>query len=199
MKPSTLITLGLLALLQPGFAQYEGWKHSGSLNLLTTPDGANLPATAEVQDFPVLVRLDKDWFDFKQAKDDGSDLRFSSEGKPLSFQIEQWDAAQGAASIWVRLPKIKGNDRQKIAMHWGKADAAGESNGKAVFNESNGYLSVWHMGDEVLDEVGSVESENVGTTATTGRIGTARHLAGRQGISGGEKIANYHGLESAQQ
>lgn len=191
MKQSTLITLGLLALLQPGFAQYEGWKHSGSLNLLTTPDGANLPATAEVQDFPVLVRLDKDWFDFKQAKDDGSDLRFSSEGKPLAFQIEQWDAAQGAASIWVRIPKIKGNDRQKIEMHWGKADAVGESNGKAVFNESNGYLSVWHMGDEVQDEVGSVESENVGTTATMGRIGTARRLAGRQGISGGEKIANY--------
>ena len=146
-KPgSLLLSVILLTLLAHGqpvpAAQYQGWEHSGSIYLLTTPDGANLPATAEVQDFPVLVRLDKDWFDFKQAKDDGSDLRFSSEGKPLAFQIEQWDAAQGAASIWVRIPKIKGNDRQKIEMHWGKADAVGESNGKAVFNESNGYLSV---------------------------------------------------------
>ena len=190
-KPPSLTTLALITLLQTGFAQYEGWGRSGSLHILTTPDGANLPATAEVQDFPILVRLDRDWFDFKQTKSDGSDLRFSAAGKPLAFQIEQWDVAQGAASIWVRIPKIKGNDRQTIEMHWGRADAMSESDGKAVFNESNGYLSVWHMGDEVLDEVGTVESENVGTTATLGRIGTARHLAGHQGISGGEKIANY--------
>ena len=141
-KPPSLTTLALITLLQTGFAQYEGWGRSGSLHILTTPDGANLPATAEVQDFPILVRLDRDWFDFKQPKSDGSDLRFSAAGKPLAFQIEQWDVAQGAASIWVRIPKIKGNERKKIEMHWGKAGAAGESNGKAVFDESNGYMSI---------------------------------------------------------
>ena len=76
-------------------------------------------------------------------------------------------------------------------MHWGKADAASESNGKAVFNESNGYLSVLHMGDGGADEVGSVEAKDVGTTATAGIIGPARHLGGKQGIFCGEKIANF--------
>ena len=140
----------------------------------------------------MLVRLDKDWFDFKLAKSGGEDVRFSSSnGKPLAYQVEEWDAARGTASIWVRIPKIEGNARQTIRMHWGKADAKSESSGKAVFNESNGYLSVWHLGDTVTDEVGTLESKDAGTTATAGMIGKARHLAGKQGIFCGDKIANY--------
>ncbi|NQV33811.1 MAG: hypothetical protein HQ515_14045, partial [Phycisphaeraceae bacterium] len=48
-------------------AQYTDWRHSGSMVILTTPDGANLPASASVTDFPLLVRLHKDFFDFTQA------------------------------------------------------------------------------------------------------------------------------------
>ncbi len=189
------ITQFLAALAISGgaaFAQYPGWQHSGSIFVLTTPDGAGLPAAAVVEGFPLLVRLNKDWFDFTQAKAGGEDVRFStSTGAPLSYQVEEWDAAKGAASIWVRVPLIKGNERQEIKVHWGKTDAANESSGSAVFNESNGYLSVWHMNGPVKDEVGTLESKDVGTTATTGMIGEARHLAGKQGIFGGEKIPNY--------
>ena len=172
--------------------QYSGWKYSGSVFIITTPEGANLPSSVVEKDFPLLVRLHKDFFNFSQAKPDGADIRFStSSGEPLAYQIEDWDAARGIASIWVRIPVIKGNERQEIKLYWGKDDAKSESNGAAVFNESNGYLSVWHMGDTVKDEVGSLESKDVNTTLTTGVIGKARHLAGRQGIFGGEKITNY--------
>ena len=100
----------------------RGWQHSGSIYLLTTPEGANLPATASEDNFPVLVRLDKDWFNFSQAKAKGEDLRFStSTGQPLAYQIEEWDAAKGTASIWVRIPTIKGNERQEIKLYWGNA------------------------------------------------------------------------------
>ncbi len=173
------------------FAQYPDWKNTGSLFLNTTLDGANLPAAASMEGFPVLVRLHKDFFNFAAAKANGDDVRFSADAKPLAYQIEQWDAANGTASIWVRVPKIAGNARQEIKMHWGKADAAGESNGKAVFNESNGYLSVLHMGEVAADEAGSVEAKDVGTTPAGGMIGAARHLAGKQGIFCGEKIANF--------
>ena len=179
-------------------ASYQGWKQAGALALLTTPEGANLPAGAVVEGFPVLVRLDKDWFDFSKARPNGEDVRFATgAGAPLSYQIEEWDAAKGTASVWVRVPKIEGNARQMIRVHWGKADAASESNGKAVFSESNGYLSVWHLGDEVRDEVGTLESKDVGTTATAGVIGKARHLAGKQGVFGGDKITNYPAAGSA--
>src|SRR5437868_2928008 len=128
--------LGLRAV--PSSAQYEGWKHSGSIYILTTPEGANLPAAVSVDGFPLLVRLHKDFFDFSQAKAAGEDIRFSSStGAPLAYQIEQWDPATGVASIWVRIPTIQGNSRQEIKLHWGKPDAARETSGKAVFNESN--------------------------------------------------------------
>ena len=189
---SSIVALLLSATTAFAANPYEGWSHSGSIFLLTTPEGASLPAAAVLEGFPALVRLHKDFFNFTQAKANGEDLRFStSAGAPLPFQIEEWDAAKGVASIWVRIPTIKGNERQEIKMHWGKTDAAGESSGKAVFNEANGYLSVWHMSGPVTDETGSLESKDAGTTASAGLIGPARHLAGRQGIFGGDKIANY--------
>ena len=191
-KKHLLSSIASLLLVTGGaFAQYPDWKSSGSLFLNTTPDGANIPASVTVEEFPVLVRLQGDSFDFKAAKAGGEDVRFSAEGKPLAFQIEHWDAAAGSASVWVRVPRIAGNSRQELKVHWGKADAASESNGKAVFNESNGYLAVLHMGDGVADEVGSVQTKDVGTTATAGVIGPARRLAGKQGILGGEKIENF--------
>jgi len=182
----------LLALLETAQAQYPGWKHSGSIYLLTTPEGANLPASASEDGFPLLVRLHKDFFNFSQAKAKGEDIRFStSTGTSLAYQIEEWNPANGTASIWVRIPTIKGNARQEIQMYWGKADAASESKGSVVFNESNGYLSVWHMNEPVKDEVGTITSKDEGTTAIGGIVGQARHLAGKQGISGGESITNY--------
>jgi len=184
-------TLAFLALLHSASAQYQGWQHSGSFYLLTTPEGANLPGAAVEEGFPLLLRLGKNSFDFKQAQATGGDLRFAAAGKPLAYQIDAWDAAKGAASIWVRMPTIKGNAQQKIDMFWGKPDAQSESSGKAVFNESNGYLSVWHMEDPVKDEVGTVESKDTGTIAAAGMIGMSRRFEPGKGISCGEKITSY--------
>jgi hypothetical protein len=191
MKRSLAITLVLLFAAEAR-PDYPNWKRHGSIFLLTTPEGANLPATTSVEGFPLLVRLHKDYFDFSEAKPNGEDLRFStSAGEPLAYQIEEWDAKRGGASIWVRVPRIQGNSRQEIKAHWGNAEAASESNGKSVFNESNGYLSVWHMNDPVQDEVGTLPSKDIGTTACAGVVGQARHFAGKQGVFGGDKIPNY--------
>ncbi len=189
-----LFLIALAFLMFPGTsaAQYRDWRHSGSLFILTTPEGADLPETAAEVDFPLLVRLNKDFFDFSQARPKGEDIRFSTgAGAPLAYQIEEWDAARGTASIWVRIPAIRGNARQEIRLHWGNVGAESESNGRAVFNDSNGYLGVWHMSDPVQDEVGTVESKDSGTTAAAGIVGPARHFPGGKGIFCGEKIASY--------
>ena len=192
MKPS-LALAAVLALAAAGrAADYSGWTHSGSVFVLTTPEGADLPAGASVEDFPLLVRLHRDFFDFAEARPDGTDLRFASAaGEPLAYQIEEWDPAGGVASVWVRVPTVRGNARQEVKLYWGKADARPESSGKAVFNEANGYLSVWHMGGPVRDEVGTLTSRDVGTTPTAGVVGPARHFAGRQGVFGGDRIPSY--------
>ncbi|MBX9680051.1 MAG: DUF2341 domain-containing protein [Gemmataceae bacterium] len=170
----------------------QAWKHSGTLMLLTTPEGANLPATSVVTDFPVLIRLHRDWFDFTQARPEGADVRFATaEGERLAHQIEGWDAKNGTASVWVRVPSIKGNSRLPLRMVWGKADAADASDAKAVFNESNGYLSVWHMGETIRDDVGTLTTKDLGTTPAKSVIGPARHFDGKASVVCGDKITTY--------
>jgi hypothetical protein len=171
--------------------QIQDWKHVGTLAILTTPDGANLPESASVKEFPLLVRLSKETFNFSQAQPHGEDVRFSADGKPLALQIDMWDAALGVAAVWVRIPVINGNTRQLITMHWGKADAESQSNGKAVFNASNGHVVAMHLGDShqhVIDEVGTVSPMDSGTTSSPGVIGFARHFDVGNGIACGEKL-----------
>ncbi|MEI6603967.1 MAG: DUF2341 domain-containing protein [Verrucomicrobiota bacterium] len=188
---TSIITLAIVASLQCASAQYQGWQHAGSFYVLTTPEGANLPATATEEGFPLLLRLDKDAFDFKQAQATGGDLRFAAAGKPLAYQIDTWDAAASTANIWVRIPSIKGNAHQKIDMFWGKTDAKSESSGKAVFNETNGYLSVWHLDDPVNDATGILAGKDQGTTPVAGVFGNGRHFEPGKGIVCGDNITTY--------
>ena len=189
---NAVLSAGTVASDAPQANDLGDWKHSGSIWLLTTPEGADLPADSKLEQFPVLVRLNRDFFDFAQAKPNGDDLRFStSTGERLAFQIDEWDAAKGVASVWVRVPLITGNSRQEIKLHWGNASATSESDGQAVFNESNGYLSVWHMNDAVRDDTGTLTSTDTGTTGTPGVIGGARHFSENHGVFCGDMIPNY--------
>ncbi|WP_254510724.1 DUF2341 domain-containing protein [Anatilimnocola floriformis] len=177
-----------------GFAQaksepYQDWKQRGEFWLLTTPEGAHLPAEAVCENFPVLVRLHRDFFDFKQAQPQGEDIRFAtSSGESIAHQIEEWNADQGTASVWVRVPKITGNARQMLRMFWGNAAAKSESNGAAVFNSSNGYVAAWHMNEPANDAVGTLTTTDTGTTASQGMIGSSRHFLPGKGLTAGEKI-----------
>jgi len=193
MNKSSLILAGawLAGLTPHALAQYPGWQQQGSLFILTTPEGANLPASASVEGFPLLVRLNKDFFNFSQAKAHGEDLRFSANGKPLAYQIEQWDATHGCASVWVKIPVIKGNARQELKLHWGKPDATSESNGSAVFNADNGYATVIHMNETLKDELGAVTPTDTGTTVAPGMIGNGRHFVAGKGIDCGKHITTF--------
>jgi len=173
--------VAMLAVAMPeAAAQYGDWKHSGSMYIITTSEGANLPATAVEKDFPLLVRLNRDFFDFSQAKSRGEDIRFSAAGEPLAYQIESWDAAGGNADVWVRIPIVKGNDQQAIKMHWGNGKAACESNGEKVFVTKQGFAGVWHLGDSLEDATSNnldgFDKPDKPTTNTAGIIGDAREF-----------------------
>ena len=188
----TLLALAVALLVEWNthaiFAQESKWTHQGSIYLITTPQGANLPEDASEENFPLLIRLHKDFFDFSTAHPNGHDIRFESNGSNLPYQIDHWDAPKGEASIWVRVPKIQGNQQQQIKMRWGNPQAQNESNGSNVFNASNHYLSVLHLDENLADEVGLVSTKDNKTTESQGRIGLARYLARGQGISAGEQI-----------
>lgn len=185
----TILLVGAcLAALECLSAPPDGWRHSGEVTILTTPDGADLPAGTRVRGFPLLVRLHGDSFPFAEARPDGADLRVASgEGQPLPHQIESWDAAGGAAAVWVRVPEIRGNDAQTLRLAWGRDDAPDVSDGRAVFGAESGFAGVWHMGEEPHDEVGDLPARDTGTTAVAGVVGMALRMAHRERI----KVAVY--------
>ena len=190
MKSFLIVTTLLLGISQTLFAQAKDWSHSGYIHIITSPEGANLPASASEKNVPILVRLDKDFFDFSQAKADGADLRFSSQAKSLAYQIEQWDTKNGKASIWVKIPEIKGNSKQAIKLHWGNPKASSKSNGKDVFNDANDYVSVWHMDETKSDSTGNLIAKDTGTKASAGIIGGARYFSEGKGMNcGGDRSA----------
>ncbi len=166
---------------------FAAWAYSGSLFINTTPAGANV--TGSVNDFPLLVRFNSNNFNFAQAQSDGRDLRFTTAaGAALPYQIEQWDQAGSKATVWVKIPTITGNSTQEIVMYWGKSGVATASSGSSVFNSTNGYASVHHMGDTLADVIGTTTPTNSGTTATNGLIGRARSFAAGQGVQCGTAI-----------
>jgi hypothetical protein len=188
MNKRSLLLVGLLAvgLSTQAVAQYSAWRHSGTFHIITTPEGAYIPTGAAERNFPALVRLHRDYFDFSQAHADGNDIRFASaKGVALPYQIEQWDPAGGTASIWVKIPIIRGNSMQPITIHWGNSKASSESDGEKVFVTKEGFAGVWHLGDDLEDSTSNnLDGTNVankGTTNTPGTIGDAQ-VFGRKKI-----------------
>jgi len=93
----------LLARFCRRLAQYPGWQHSGSLYLLTRRrrESAGLSFGRGLS---VVGAAAQGLVRFHAGKGEREDIRFSSSaGAPLAYQIEEWDAAKGAASIWVRV------------------------------------------------------------------------------------------------
>ena len=123
------------------------WRYSKKLFFNTTAAGAGVGI--DVHDFPVLVRLNSVNFDFSQAKNDGSDMRFAKpDHAPLDCEIEHWDPVSQTAAIWIRVDTVYGNDASHyIVMYWGNPAAADGSRSAAVFDTANGFQGVWHLSE----------------------------------------------------
>ena len=142
-----------------------------------------------MSDFPVLIRLKSGNFNFAETQSDGRDIPFTTAaGAGLPYQIKQWDSSSGNAAVWIKIPTITGNTTQEIKMYWGNSAVTAVSSGASVFNATNGYASVLHMGDTLADEVGRNIPTNVNTTASEGLIGMGRTFAAGQGVACGKTI-----------
>ncbi|MFM8359125.1 MAG: DUF2341 domain-containing protein, partial [Verrucomicrobiota bacterium] len=187
-----LLMAGLAGLVGgpvPADDAESAWRHSQSLWVLTTSRGVPLDPGVRLEGFPLLVRLDAGNFDFTQARPDGADLRFTSvDGRPLAFQVEAWDAATRKATVWVRLPEIRGDAEQEIRLRWGHPTAASVSDGSAVFGESNGFAAVWHLGPGGQESVAGRAGPGPGGVVVPGRIGPAWRFAEGQAWAAGENL-----------
>lgn len=168
----------------------KDWKHAASLWINTTPDGAAIDPGAEIHDFPVCIRLFSDTFPFSECQRDGADLRFYSPSADcvLPHEIDLWDPQSGVAILWVRVPTIRGDERQELQVYWGNNNATSASSGKHVFDASNGFVTVWHFGDQLVDSAGSLQAKDTGTTQAEGPIGRARRFSSGRGLNLGTTI-----------
>ncbi len=131
---------------------YGEWQYSRSIYLNTSSSGANVAGI--VENFPVLIRLRADNFDFSQAGDQGQDIRFASaSGLPLEYEIERWNATAKTAEVWVLVPQILGNNTaQTMRMYWGNPAALDRRCAQNVFSNADNYTSVWHLGNDPSGE-----------------------------------------------
>lgn len=156
---------------------YSQWAYSKDITINTTSSGYGI--SKDIQNFPYLVRLNADNFDFSQAKVNGEDIRFAnSGGTHLHYQIDSWDNTVKAAAVWVKVDEILGNNgSQFIKMHWGKSDASDSSNSTAVFETSNNFAAVWHFSptDTFADATANANNgTNQNSIKAQGAIGEAR-------------------------
>ena len=161
------------------------WKFLEKLFLNTTASGATVAGT--VENFPILVRLNAAHFNFSLAQAGGSDIRFTkSNGVPLPYEIERWDAGAQAAEVWVKVDTVFGNNAsQYIVMYWGNSNAVSASNGATVFDTSAGFQAVWHLneagGAAALDATGNHYDGTPSDTAPAAVIGM---IGGAQEFNG---------------
>jgi hypothetical protein len=64
IKINKLLIISILTLVisHPVRAQYAAWTGTGVINIITTPDGADLAATASEDNFALMVRLNSSFF-----------------------------------------------------------------------------------------------------------------------------------------
>lgn len=160
----------------------------------TGPDGGGEPADfafrqqltidnagrGELIDFPLLVRLDGERFDFGAVRGDGADLEFrDADGVQLAHEIERWNPERQSI-IWVRVPRIEaGSSAGTIWMYYGDPDAQVDTDEASVWSA---YESVYHLdaSDGEVDDAAERDYDGnlIGGNSEPGFIGLARRFDG---------------------
>ncbi|MDX2054640.1 MAG: DUF2341 domain-containing protein, partial [Polyangiaceae bacterium] len=158
------------------------WKMRRSITLKGTQAEA-------LVDFPVLVQLTPQNFDFASAKSAGEDLRFTdSMGVALDHEIEAFGSS--SALIWVRVPLLPpAGQTAELFLYYGNPNASAlpPERAQAVWPAAS-YLGVWHLSD-----TRHLDSGPLGLNGQT----TAERFV--QGTYVPGKIGNSFSMDSAKQ
>jgi hypothetical protein len=167
-KTAILLAAAALAGLPVAAQDLARWRYYTTLQLDTTAAGANV--AGDVATFPLAVTLNASTLDFSQAKPNGADIRFSASknGPPLPHAIEHWDRTAKSAAVWVKVD-VKGNRKdQTLFLYWGNAAAADASDPKAVFDTKDGFVGVWHLGEDGNTEPDGYKDATANAAHATG-------------------------------
>jgi len=102
----------------------------------------------EVSNYPILIILTPENFDYSKVKKDGSDIRFTKDDgvTKIPYWIETWNYG-GTSYIWVLIDHLPLGDTH-IFMYYGNPKAEKEDNPEAVFDffdDFNKDLNNWKV------------------------------------------------------
>jgi len=140
---------GLVLLLCMGLAPAaahawwnKAWSYRKQVTVDATPTGVNV--SGPIGRVPVLIRLHSGNFSFKDAVDNGSDLRFvgADDKTPLTYHIESYDPLLGVGTIWVDVPAIAGGSKAQLWMYYGNKNVGAGVDSAGTFDPD--YTLVYH-------------------------------------------------------
>lgn len=141
------------------------------LTLNTTPDGADI--VNDVRNFPLVLRLSGLGIPLEELQADGADLVITrGDNRPLPFEVETWDAANGDVTIWALVDTIFANSSdQSLFLFWGGRSFSRPESGTEVFDTSGGFAAVWHLSGRCIDAtVNKHDGTRVGDVADTSGV-----------------------------
>ena len=181
---------GLLAVLffsNNAQAWWNGdWSLRKKITLDTTTTGAGI--ADPIGTTQVLIRLHDGNFQFLNAKEDGSDLRFvaADDKTLLVFHIEKIDPVLNEAFVWVKVPDVKPGEKTFFWLYYdnqgGKALKVDDVKG----TYDSDTVLVYHFGEHgspAADATGSGNSaQNAGMNSDGSMIGGGLRLDGAKAV-----------------
>jgi len=156
----------------------DWWNPAWRLRTRLTID--NTQGSEDLVDFPLLVELTADHFDFAAARSDLRDVRFvSAGGEELAAELDSHEAAPRAL-YWVSVPLVSAGMTTTIWVYHGNPAAAASN--RVASEVWSHYAGAWHLGqlDQVLPDstVNDSDLQSFGASVAVGQIGAGQSLAG---------------------
>ena len=139
-----LIAFLTLGSLEPASAYWDKeWTIRKQITI--DPGAAGTPMTDPIGTVALLLRLHDGNFNFAEAKDDGSDIRFvaGDDKTLLPYHIEKYDSLLDEAFVWVKVPGLKANSKTTIWLYYGNGKAARAEDAKGTYDANTTLIYHW--------------------------------------------------------
>jgi len=106
--------------------------------------------TIDVFNYPVLVKLNSQNFDFSKTLESGDDIVFlGMDGTKLEFEKERFSQSLEKAEFWVRIPEIKAlSTNIRLKIQWENPLAPIPGSGVNVWDD--GFSGVYHFNERYI-------------------------------------------------
>ena len=139
----------------------------------------NSAQTENLANFPVLIKLTANNFDFTRTQTDGDDIRFvdANDATPLSYEVESWNATTKEAYVWVKVPQVDGSSTADfIYLYYGNPTATNGENIAGAWDTN--FTMVQHLNETSGAHQDSTVNANHATTTNVTNQGVATAKVG---------------------